>query len=80
VDWIHLAQDRDQWWTVVNMVMNHRVPQKAGHLTSCVNVSFSRGVLFQEHLLRRVIGFWSRLPSDCTISVQITRRTHDRGS
>jgi hypothetical protein len=22
VGWIHMAQDRDQWWTVVNMVMN----------------------------------------------------------
>jgi hypothetical protein len=22
VDWIHLAQDRDQWRTVVNTVMN----------------------------------------------------------
>jgi hypothetical protein len=22
VDWIHLAQDRDQWRSVVNMVMN----------------------------------------------------------
>jgi hypothetical protein len=22
VDWIHLAQDRDCWWTVVNTVMN----------------------------------------------------------
>jgi hypothetical protein len=22
VDWMHLAQDRDQWLTVVNMVMN----------------------------------------------------------
>jgi len=22
VDWMHLAQDRDQWWTLVNMVMN----------------------------------------------------------
>jgi hypothetical protein len=26
VDWIHLAQDRDRWWTLVNIVMNLRVP------------------------------------------------------
>jgi hypothetical protein len=26
VDWIHLAQDRDQWRVVVNTVMNVRVP------------------------------------------------------
>jgi hypothetical protein len=25
VNWIHLAQDRDQWLAVVNMVMNLRV-------------------------------------------------------
>jgi len=22
VDWIHLAQDRDLWWVLVNMVKN----------------------------------------------------------
>jgi hypothetical protein len=25
VDWIHLAQDSDHWWAVVNTVMNLRV-------------------------------------------------------
>jgi hypothetical protein len=26
VDWIHLAQDRDMWQALVNMMMNLRVP------------------------------------------------------
>jgi hypothetical protein len=26
MDWIHLAQDRDQWRNLVNTVMNLRVP------------------------------------------------------
>jgi hypothetical protein len=26
VKWIHLAQDGDHWWAVVNTVMNLRVP------------------------------------------------------
>ena len=26
MDWIKLAQDRDRWWTLVNVVMNIRVP------------------------------------------------------
>jgi hypothetical protein len=25
VEWIHLAQDRDRWWDLVNTVMNLRV-------------------------------------------------------
>jgi hypothetical protein len=32
VDWIHLAQDRDQWRPVLNKVMNLRIPQEAGNL------------------------------------------------
>jgi hypothetical protein len=31
VDWIHLAQDRNKWWAVVNTVMNFPDPQSAGN-------------------------------------------------
>jgi hypothetical protein len=26
VDWMQLAQDRDQWWALVNVAMNLRLP------------------------------------------------------
>ena len=31
MDWIDLAQDRDKWWTLVNVEMNSRVPQNPGN-------------------------------------------------
>jgi hypothetical protein len=26
VDWMHLSQDRDQWWALVNTIMSLQVP------------------------------------------------------
>jgi hypothetical protein len=34
VDWISLAQDRNRCRALVNSVLNHRVPQNTGKLSS----------------------------------------------
>jgi hypothetical protein len=31
MDWRHLAQDRDQWQSLVNMIMNFHIPEKVGN-------------------------------------------------
>jgi hypothetical protein len=37
VDWMHLIQDRDQWWALVNTVMELRSPSiKANEYLQCV--------------------------------------------
>jgi len=47
VDWIHLFQDRDWWWVLVNTFTNLRVPNKAVNiLTNSMNISFSRRNFF----------------------------------
>jgi hypothetical protein len=35
VDWMHLAQDRDRWQALVNMIMNLWVSQKVGDFLYC---------------------------------------------
>jgi hypothetical protein len=43
MDWINLAQNRDQWRALVNTVMNLRIPENAGKfLSGCRIGSFSR--------------------------------------
>jgi hypothetical protein len=34
MDWIHLAQDRNHWRTLVNTVVNLRIPYEAGSFLS----------------------------------------------
>jgi hypothetical protein len=43
MDWIYLAQDRDQWRALVNTIMNLQVPQNFGKLlNNCTTGGFSR--------------------------------------
>jgi hypothetical protein len=49
MDWIELAQDRDRWQALVNVVRNLWVPQNTGSfMTSYKQVSFSRRALLLE--------------------------------
>jgi hypothetical protein len=49
MDWIDLAQNRDQWKALVNTVMNLRVPLIAGKfLSGCTTGGFSRRAQLHE--------------------------------
>jgi hypothetical protein len=42
-DWIRLDQKRDEWWALVNTVMNLQIPQKKGKFWTN---GFSKRTLF----------------------------------
>jgi hypothetical protein len=49
MDWIDLAQDRDQWLALVNTAMKLRVPYNSGmFLSSCTTECFSRRAQLHE--------------------------------
>jgi hypothetical protein len=49
MDWIDLAEDRDQWRALVNTVMNLQVPQNVGKLlSSCTTGGFTRRAQLSE--------------------------------
>jgi hypothetical protein len=49
MEWIDLAQNREQWKAYVNTVMNLRVPYNAGKfLSSCTIGSFSTRAQLHE--------------------------------
>jgi hypothetical protein len=49
MDWIDLAQDKDQWRALLNTVMNLRVPYNAGNsLSGCTIGGFSRRAQLHE--------------------------------
>jgi hypothetical protein len=73
--WMHLAQDREYGWGLVNIVMKFRVPQKAGNFLietwSLTLKEEHRLRVFQNRVLRKIFGpereedgSWRKLHND----------------
>jgi hypothetical protein len=75
MDWIDLAQDRDQWRALVDTVMNLQVPYSVGKfLSSCATGSFSRraqlhGVSDMTHIADEGDEWGASAPSTLVMEV-----------
>jgi hypothetical protein len=59
MEWIDLAQDRDQWRALVNTVMNLRAPKNAEKLlSSCTTGDFSRRAQLHEEITTCMQQWW----------------------
>jgi hypothetical protein len=59
VEWIDLAQDRDQWRNLENTVMNLQVLQNGGKfLNSCTTGSFSTKAQLHEVSCNKMCYFY----------------------
>jgi len=50
-DWIRLDQKRDEWWALVNTVMNLQIPQNKGNFWTNGELSASRKGLCARRLV-----------------------------
>jgi hypothetical protein len=73
MNWIQLTQDSNRWRTLVNAVMNLRVPQNAGNfLTSCKPVSFSRRTLL--HAVSIILLYRTDRQTDMCLNIFVKLR------
>jgi hypothetical protein len=70
IDWIHLAQDREEWRTVLDMVMNLRVIHTVGNFcASCGTISFSRPCSYsQQYVYLHMLCFVLFVLCFCIVS------------
>jgi hypothetical protein len=55
-DLIHVAQDRDRWRTLVNTVMNLRIPQKSGNFWTNLSLCVLNGRLCMLYIAPKLLN------------------------